>query len=193
VVVGGDEPVVYTGNVEEGLEWMSGMRFYSVFVIELTCHFKQLGLNDGRPAAASWSVLKIYRHGTLEALGDLCGSGFGGRVTRGTRSKSFFTGAGIEKRSLMRLDPFWPEEDEESSAGPSCVCLGGMRRSARGGGMLRLSKLIMILDRWPHSRCRREMPEARVSVGRVEEPGPLDAIEGKERKGLENRMNQKEM
>ena len=80
VIVGGYQLVVYAGNVEEGLGWLSDMSILSgvFFAAELTCHFKQLGLNDGRPAAASRSVLKMYRLGIREALGDLCGRGFAG-------------------------------------------------------------------------------------------------------------------
>jgi hypothetical protein len=35
---------------------------------------------------------------------------------------------------LTKVDSFWLEEDEESSAAPSCVCLGGIGRRGSGGG-----------------------------------------------------------
>jgi hypothetical protein len=70
------------------------------FSTRLTCHFKQLGLNDGLPAAASSSLIKTYKLGSLLGLGVRRGSSFGGYVRTGTLSNSLFTGVGIENRSL---------------------------------------------------------------------------------------------
>lgn len=76
--------MVYFCNIEEGLDYPSDLVYIHLGTEEtcslgrLTCHFRQLGLNDGRPAAASRSVLKMYRLGIREGFGDLCGSGFAG-------------------------------------------------------------------------------------------------------------------
>lgn len=68
--------------------------------ISLTCHFKQLGLNEGLPVAASSSAIKTYRLGSWVGVGVRRGSSFGGYMRTGTLSNSLFNGAGIVNRSL---------------------------------------------------------------------------------------------
>lgn len=50
-------------------------------------------------------------------------------MTTGTTSKSFFTGAGMEKRSLTRDDSFWPGACEASASAASWAVFGGMEKS----------------------------------------------------------------
>lgn len=93
-----------------------------------TCHFKQLGLNDGLPAAASFTVLNTYRLGTLADLGALCGSSFGAYTTIGTLSNSSFTGRGMEKKFPNPLDTPVDEVDfcEVSSPFTTVGSFGGI-------------------------------------------------------------------
>ena len=42
-----------------------------------TCHFKQVGLKDGLPAAASFSVVNTYRLGMFVDVGPRGGKGLG--------------------------------------------------------------------------------------------------------------------
>lgn len=46
--------------------------------IRLTCHFRQLGLNDGLPAFAASSVANTYRIYLTSEFGRRCGSSFAG-------------------------------------------------------------------------------------------------------------------
>ena len=43
-------------------------------IYPLTCHFRQLGLKDGLPPAASSVLENTYRLGILESFGARCGS-----------------------------------------------------------------------------------------------------------------------
>jgi hypothetical protein len=51
MVIRGDEAVVHTRNIQEGLVLLVWLQIGVVAMP--TCHFRQLGLNDGLPAAAS--------------------------------------------------------------------------------------------------------------------------------------------
>jgi hypothetical protein len=99
-----------------------------------TCHFKQPGLNEGLPAAASSSLINTYKLGSLVGLGVLCGSSFGGYVRTGTLSNSLFTGAGIENRFLTLLACCLKELKFVELGGlspvplPSLLSSGGIRK-----------------------------------------------------------------
>jgi hypothetical protein len=100
VVIRGNQMMVDAGNIQKSLRrirtaYTQPIRHFS----SLTCHFRQLGLKDGLPAAAFPASANTYRLGILEDFGARCGRSLGGYVTRGTWSNSFFTGAGMEKRS----------------------------------------------------------------------------------------------
>lgn len=69
----------------------------------LTCHFRQPGLNEGLPKAASVSLINTYKVGSFVGLGVRWGSSLGAYVRTGTLSNSLFTGAGIEKKSRTLL------------------------------------------------------------------------------------------
>ena len=59
-----------------------------------TCHFRQPGLNEGRPDVAPSSVANIYRVCFSRDVLFLCGSSFAGYVRKGNSSKTRLTGAG---------------------------------------------------------------------------------------------------
>jgi len=63
-----------------------------------TCHFKQVGLKLGLPAAASAGVLKTYRRGFLLGLAERAGNVFASYVIKGVRSKTYLMGGGKENR-----------------------------------------------------------------------------------------------
>lgn len=86
-----------SGDFEKRL-WNVSYPLTKKYSASPTCHFKQPGLNEGLPAAASSSLIKTYKLGSLVGLCVRCGSSFGGYVRTGTLSKSLFTGAGIENR-----------------------------------------------------------------------------------------------
>ena len=60
-------------------------------------------MNEGLPAAASFSLINTYRVGSFVGLGVRWGSSLGAYVRTGTLSNSLFTGVGIEKKSRTRF------------------------------------------------------------------------------------------
>jgi hypothetical protein len=94
-------------------------------------------------------------------------------VTTGTRSKSFFTGAGMEKRSLTREESLWPGA---SSAAPSRAVFDGMGREewriegVRDDDLGEAQALAQV--RW--WLRRREIPERKRET-RVSGPGERSA------------------
>lgn len=60
MVIRGDQSVIDAGDIQEGLDLMVSQTC-ATLRLHLrrtpTCHFKQLGLKDGLPAAASTSLL----------------------------------------------------------------------------------------------------------------------------------------
>jgi hypothetical protein len=52
MIVGRDETVVNTRNIQEGL-YVISPQLYRRSLTTPTCHFRQLGLKDGLPPAAS--------------------------------------------------------------------------------------------------------------------------------------------
>ena len=96
-----------------------------------TCHFKQPGLKEGLPVAASSSLINTYKLGSFVGLGVLCGSSFGGYVRTGTMSNSRFTGAGIENRFLTLLACCLKELELVELGGASPVILSLL--SSSGG------------------------------------------------------------
>jgi len=68
------------GRTPVGEAWLfEGTRACSMpATLRNVCHFRQVGLKEGRPAAASFALLKTYKVGTLQALGARCGNLFGG-------------------------------------------------------------------------------------------------------------------
>ena len=130
MVIRGNETMVDAGNIQKSLQriraaYTQPIRHFS----SLTCHFRQLGLKDGLPAAASPAWANTYRLGILEGFGARCGRSLGGYVTTGTWSNSFFTGTGMEKRS--RTLRVCRVKGEVSS---SCLSLGFASASFGGIG-----------------------------------------------------------
>jgi hypothetical protein len=64
----------------------------------LTCHFKQPGLYDGAPFAASRSLANTYSVCAARLRGARCGSSFAAYVKMGNLSKSCFIGVGTENK-----------------------------------------------------------------------------------------------
>lgn len=69
-----------------------------------TCHFRQLGLNDGAPVFAPSANVKMYSLCTSLRRGARTGSSLAGNVMRGTLSKRRFKGAGRAGALLVRGD-----------------------------------------------------------------------------------------
>ena len=66
----------------------------------LTCHFRQPGLNEGLPKAASVSLINTYKVGSFVGLGVRWGSSLGAYVLKQGLCQTAFSPARVLKRNL---------------------------------------------------------------------------------------------